>query len=108
MRARPRSQTCADCGITCAAHISTTRSGAPRGGPTRLPAWWHRSRRRAAHFQRAMMMDVDQSAKAMRDEETLAEIEDFLEGFNQPTYRRHADQRSAGRYLVLPARMVRR
>jgi hypothetical protein len=23
----------------------------------------------------------------MRDEETLAEIEDFLEGFNQPTYR---------------------
>jgi hypothetical protein len=23
----------------------------------------------------------------MRDEEMLAEIEDFLEGFNQPTYR---------------------
>src|ERR1700731_4381627 len=40
-----------------------------------------------AHFQRAMMMDVDQAAKAMRDEEMLAEIEDFLEGFNQPTYR---------------------
>ena len=39
------------------------------------------------HFQRAMMMDVDQAAKAMRDEEMLAEIEDFLEGFNQPTYR---------------------
>jgi len=31
-----------------------------------------------AHFQRAMMMDTDQAAKAMRD----AEIEDFLEGFN--------------------------
>ena len=30
-----------------------------------------------------MMMDVDQAAKAMRD----AEIEDFIEGFNQPTYR---------------------
>ena len=30
-----------------------------------------------AHFQRAMMMDVDQAAKAMRDEEMLAEIEDF-------------------------------
>jgi hypothetical protein len=29
-----------------------------------------------------MMMDVDQAAKAMKD----AEIEDFLEGFNQPTY----------------------
>ena len=28
----------------------------------------------------------------MRDEEMLAEIGDFLEGFNQPTYR-HADQR---------------
>jgi hypothetical protein len=36
----------------------------------------------AAHFQRAMMMDVDQAAKAMRDEEMLAEIEDFIEGFN--------------------------
>ena len=33
------------------------------------------------------MMDVDQAAKAMRDEEMNAEIEDFLEGFNQPTYR---------------------
>jgi hypothetical protein len=39
-----------------------------------------------AHFQRAMMMDVDQAAKAMRDEEMLAEIEDFIEGFNQPTF----------------------
>jgi hypothetical protein len=36
-----------------------------------------------AHFQRAMMMDVDQAAKAMRDEEILAEIEDFLEGVNR-------------------------
>jgi hypothetical protein len=34
-----------------------------------------------------MMMDIDQAAKAMRDEEMLAEIEDFIEGFNQPTYR---------------------
>jgi hypothetical protein len=34
-----------------------------------------------------MMMDVDQAAKAMRDEEMQAEIEDFMEGFNQPTYR---------------------
>ena len=40
-----------------------------------------------AHFQRAMMMDVDQSAKAMKDADIEAEIEDFLEGFNQPTYR---------------------
>jgi hypothetical protein len=30
-----------------------------------------------AHFQRAMMMDVDQAAKAMRDAEIEAEIEDF-------------------------------
>jgi hypothetical protein len=35
----------------------------------------------------AMMMDVDQAAKAIRDEEMNAEIEDFREGFNQPTYR---------------------
>ena len=34
-----------------------------------------------------MMMGVDQTAKAMRDAEMEAEIEDFLEGFNQPTYR---------------------
>jgi hypothetical protein len=34
-----------------------------------------------------MMMDVDQAAKAMRDEEMNAEIEDFIEGFSQPTYR---------------------
>jgi hypothetical protein len=30
---------------------------------------------------------IDQAAKAIRDEEMLAEIEDFIEGFNQPTYR---------------------
>lgn len=40
-----------------------------------------------AHFQRAMMQDVNQAAQAMRDAEMEAEIEDFLEGFNQPTYR---------------------
>jgi hypothetical protein len=34
-----------------------------------------------------MMMDVDQAAKAMRDGEMMAEIEDFLEGFNRPTFR---------------------
>ena len=34
-----------------------------------------------------MMLDIDQAAKAMRDEEMLAKIEDFLEGFNRPTYR---------------------
>jgi hypothetical protein len=28
-----------------------------------------------------------QAAKAMRDEEIMAEIQDFIEGFNQPTYR---------------------
>jgi len=40
-----------------------------------------------AHFQRAMMMDVDQAARAMKDAEIEAEIEDFLEGFKQPTWR---------------------
>jgi hypothetical protein len=34
-----------------------------------------------------MMMDVDQAAKAMRDDEMQAEIEDFLEGLHQPTHR---------------------
>jgi hypothetical protein len=32
-----------------------------------------------AHFQRAMMMDIDQAAQALGD----AEIEDYLRGFNQ-------------------------
>jgi hypothetical protein len=31
------------------------------------------------------MMDVDQAAKGMKDAETEAEIEDFIEGFRQPT-----------------------
>ena len=34
-----------------------------------------------------MMMYIDQAAKTMPEEGMLAEIEDFLEGFNQPTYR---------------------
>ena len=38
-----------------------------------------------AHFQRPGMMDCRLGAKAMREEEMLAEIEDFVEGFNQPT-----------------------
>jgi hypothetical protein len=40
-----------------------------------------------AHFRRAMMMDVDQAAQAMKEAEMEAEIEDFLEGFNQATHR---------------------
>jgi hypothetical protein len=51
------------------------------------------------------MMGVDQAAKAMRDEEMLAEIEDFIEGFNQPTYR-HAGQWGQGRYVVIQAWVV--
>jgi hypothetical protein len=34
-----------------------------------------------------MMMDVDQAAQATTEGEIEAEIEDFLEAFNQPTYR---------------------
>jgi hypothetical protein len=34
-----------------------------------------------------MMMDIDQAARAMREEEMLQEIEGFIEGFNQPTFR---------------------
>jgi hypothetical protein len=54
-----------------------------------------------------MMMDVDQAAKAMRDEEMLAEIEDFLEGFNQPTYRGMRSMGPRGN-LVIPRWVVRR
>ena len=38
----------------------------------------------------------------MRDEEMLAEIEGFLEGFNQPTYRGvRINGGGPGRYLVI-------
>jgi len=54
------------------------------------------------HFQRAVMRTVDQAAQAIRD----AEIEDFLEGFNQPTHLpRHAGQWGSGRHLVIQARV---
>ena len=38
-----------------------------------------------AHFQRAIMMDIARRPRQCGIEETLTEIEDFLEGFNQPT-----------------------
>jgi hypothetical protein len=41
----------------------------------------------------------------MRDEEMLAEIEDFLEGFNQPTYRGMRVNGVRGADLVEPARI---
>jgi hypothetical protein len=53
----------------------------------RAPSARFFGRARAAGTQRAMMMDVDQAANAMRDEEMRVEIEDFIEGFNQPIYR---------------------
>jgi hypothetical protein len=40
------------------------------------------------------------------EEQTLAEIEDFIEGFNQPTFRGMRIN-GQGRHLVLPARVVR-
>jgi hypothetical protein len=42
--------------------------------------------------------------QAMREEQMLAEIEDFIEGFNQPAYR---GMRITGRYLVIPRWVVR-
>jgi hypothetical protein len=56
----------------------------------------------SGHFQRAIMIDIDRAAQAIRD----AEIEDYLEGFNQPPAR-HADQRPAGRYVLIPRWVVR-
>ena len=54
-----------------------------------------------------MMMDVDQAAKAMKDAEIEAEIEDFLEGFKQPTYRGIAGQWGPSGNLVIQRRVVR-
>jgi hypothetical protein len=44
-------------------------------------------RHTAALPRLADISTVGQAAKAMPDEEMQPEIEDFLEGFNQPTYR---------------------
>jgi hypothetical protein len=49
------------------------------------------------------MRGVDQSAKTMRD----AEIEDFLEGFKQPTYRGMRVKWGPGGYVVEPERLER-
>jgi hypothetical protein len=49
------------------------------------------------------MMDMDQAAKAMRDEEML----DFIEGLQSTDLSRHEDQWSAGAHLVKPAWMER-
>jgi hypothetical protein len=43
----------------------------------------------------------------MRDEEMLGEIEDYLEGFNQPTYRGMRVNGGTGAGLVEPARLER-
>ena len=52
-----------------------------------------------------MMMDIDQAAQAMREEEMLAEIEDFLEGFKPAHLPRHAGQWTEGCNRVIPARV---
>ena len=49
---------------------------------------------------------VDQSAKAMNDAEMEAEIEDFPRRLQPAHLPRHADQWTAGRYLVVPRWMV--
>jgi hypothetical protein len=53
-------------------------------------------------------MDVNQAAKAMKDAEMEAEIEDFLKGFNQPTYRGTRVDGVRVQTLVIPAWMVGR
>ena len=52
-----------------------------------------------------MMTDVDQSVKAMKDAEIEAEIEDVLEGFNQPTCHAMRVYGAAGAGLVKSARL---
>ena len=47
-------------------------------------------------YRPVLLAGVDQAAKAMRDEEMLQEIEDFLEGFQPAHLPRHADRRGPG------------
>ena len=58
-----------------------------------------------AHFQRAMMMDVDQSAKAMKNAEMEAEIEGLPRRLQAAHLPRHAGQWGAGAGRVKPARL---
>src|ERR1700736_6009129 len=53
----------------------------------RPPAWSTGASRASAKYSTASSLTGNQAAKARRDEEMQAEIEDFIEGFNQPTYR---------------------
>ncbi|MGA7265405.1 MAG: hypothetical protein WA709_33375 [Stellaceae bacterium] len=54
----------------------------------------------------ADISNVDEAAKAMRDEEMLAEIEDFIERLRSGHLARYAEW-GPGRYLVIPAWVVR-
>jgi hypothetical protein len=59
-----------------------------------------------ARFQRAMMMDVDQAAKTMKDAEIEAQIEDFPR-LQSAHLLRHAGQWGPDGNLVEPARLER-
>jgi len=59
-----------------------------------------------AHFQRAMMMDVDQAAKAMRDEE-MGGDRGLPRKLQSADLSRHAGQWGPGAHLVEPARLER-
>ena len=58
-----------------------------------------------AHFQRALMMDVNQAAKAMRDQEMQAGDRGLPRRLQSAHLPRHAGQWGAGGYLVKPARL---
>jgi hypothetical protein len=60
------------------------------------------------HFQRVMMMRVDQAGKATKDAAIAARSRTSPKGFNQPTYRgMRVNQWGPGGYVVEPARLER-
>jgi hypothetical protein len=74
-----------------AGNSSTPRQGLRRPESRNDDVAFHHSRLRAPRLECAAQplieSTVGQAAKAVRDEEMRAETEDFIEGFNQPTYR---------------------
>jgi hypothetical protein len=69
--------------------VTTSARGRPgRGRGRGTTASFFRLREAAGlPFLRTTQQSPGTDAVPMRDEEMLVEIEDFLEGFNQPTYR---------------------
>ena len=68
---------------------------------------WTAASSARVQFQWAMMTDLSQAAKAIKDAEIEAEIEDFPRRLQSAHLPRHAGQWGPRGYMVEPARLER-